>query len=719
MQPRSLTSLVRPGRIIVLAGTLAAIGIGAVAFATPRVATTRNDFYFYGTQPQDNSFNGGTLEALREPQYCAGCHQDYSGEHPNSYTIPYGRWKYSMMAQSMRDPVFHAAFQIAEKDAGESGAACLRCHAPSGFIENRAFPTDGSALQELDKNGVSCIVCHRQVNPVEQVGNFPPSGSGSVTGSTDRELLEALGVHRPPNFANGGPLAANGFVFDTSDRRRGPYNLGFLPFHEWAESPFHNTSAMCASCHDVSNPVFMRQPDGTYSATPLDQQHPTGNKYDMYPLDRTFSEWASSAFANGGVTLTVADPNGGPGEVGRFSFDGVTADPITGAKVIFNQDTLYSTCQDCHQPATSGQGCELAPPVRPDIPVHNFNAANSWVLRSVWDMFGLDSLMDNAAEVDNAVDRNKSHLRRGTDLETSVTGSSLNVRVINNAGHKFPGGFSEGRRGWVNVRFLNSDNQLIGEFGSYNFATADLDVNSTKVYQVVHGLDTSMAAIAGLPQGPGFHLDINNKVFSDNRIPPRGFSNAVFQAIQSPPVNYTYADGQHWDDTQYIVPAGAARAEVRVYYQTTSREYIEFLRDMATDVSQFTPQPQFVDFDGTLVERWTLPAGYTPTAPLTAMPAGEIVYAQWIKWGKSQPVEVDYALVDLSAPAGCSLADVVVDGTVDGNDFIAFINSFGIGDATVDPAADVAGGGDSGLLPDGTIDGTDFIEFINAFAIGC
>jgi hypothetical protein len=140
---------------------------------------------------------------------------------------------------------------------------------------------------------------------------------------------------------------------------------------------------------------------------------------------------------------------------------------------------------------------------------------------------------------------------------------------------------------------------------------------------------------------------------------------------------------------------------------------------MATDVSQFTPQPQFVDFDGTLVERWTLPAGYTPTAPLTALPAGEIVYAQWLKWGKSQPVEVDYALVDLSAPAGCSLADVVVDGTVDGNDFIAFINSFGIGDATVDPAADVAGGGDSGLLPDGTIDGTDFIEFINAFAIGC
>ncbi len=59
------------------------------------------------------------------------------------------------------------------------------------------------------------------------------------------------------------------------------------------------------------------------------------------------------------------------------------------------------------------------------------------------------------------------------------------------------------------------------------------------------------------------------------------------------------------------------------------------------------------------------------------------------------------------------------DGTVDGTDFIAFINSFAIGDAAVDPLADIAGGGDTGLEPDGTIDGTDFIFFINAFAIGC
>jgi hypothetical protein len=90
-------------------------------------------------------------------------------------------------------------------------------------------------------------------------------------------------------------------------------------------------------------------------------------------------------------------------------------------------------------------------------------------------------------------------------------------------------------------------------------------------------------------------------------------------------------------------------------------------------------------------------------------------------------VTSDPATLTIQSCGGCSLADIagggdlgnLPDGTIDGTDFIAFVNSFGIGDATVDPAADVAGGGGDGLQPDGTIDGSDFIAFINAFAVGC
>ncbi len=78
-------------------------------------------------------------------------------------------------------------------------------------------------------------------------------------------------------------------------------------------------------------------------------------------------------------------------------------------------------------------------------------------------------------------------------------------------------------------------------------------------------------------------------------------------------------------------------------------------------------------------------------------------------------------------PVACSLSDVAgggatglqPDGVVDGNDFIAFINSFSTGDPAVDGLADVAGGGGNGLSPDGIIDGSDFIAFINAFSAGC
>jgi hypothetical protein len=84
-----------------------------------------------------------------------------------------------------------------------------------------------------------------------------------------------------------------------------------------------------------------------------------------------------------------------------------------------------------------------------------------------------------------------------------------------------------------------------------------------------------------------------------------------------------------------------------------------------------------------------------------------------------QFVGIDLGATCLADIAGGGADGLSPDGTIDGTDFIAFINSFGIGDATVDPLADVAGAGDDGLQPDGTIDGSDFIAFINAFAAGC
>ena len=43
-------------------------------------------------------------------------------------------------------------------------------------------------------------------------------------------------------------------------------------------------------------------------------------------------------------------------------------------------------------------------------------------------------------------------------------------------------------------------------------------------------------------------------------------------------MGYSYADGQYWDDTEYVMPSTVRSVEATLYYQTTSKEYIEFLQ---------------------------------------------------------------------------------------------------------------------------------------------
>ena len=197
-------------------------------------------------------------------------------------------------------------------------------------------------------------------------------------------------------------------------------------------------------------------------------------------------------------------------------------------------------------------------------------------------------------------------LERASDMELTSDGETLNVRIINNSGHKLPTGYPEGRRMWINVRFFDAQGLLIAESGHYDPVTADLTHAGTKIYECEIGPDAAVAALTGLTEGPSFHFALNNKVYKDNRIPPRGFTNAKFESIQALPVGATYADGQYWDDTPYGIPCDAASAEVTVFHQTTSKEYIEFLLNENTTNN-----------------------------------AGQIAYDQWVAHGKSAPVVMD------------------------------------------------------------------------------
>jgi hypothetical protein len=125
-------------------------------------------------------------------------------------------------------------------------------------------------------------------------------------------------------------------------------------------------------------------------------------------------------------------------------------------------------------------------------------------------------------------------------------------------------------------------------------------------------------------------------------------------------VNYSYADGQHWDDTTYGIPAGAVQAVVTLYYQTTSREYIEFLRD--ANVTDNT---------------------------------GLLAHQLWVTYGKSAPVDMDTATIQL-APA--IVGDLNGDGSVNGADLGLLLAGWGAAGSTDLNGDGTTNGADLGLL---------------------
>ena len=120
---------------------------------------------------------------------------------------------------------------------------------------------------------------------------------------------------------------------------------------------------------------------------------------------------------------------------------------------------------------------------------------------------------------------------------------------------------------------------LIYESGAYDPTSAVLNEGAdTKIYEAKQGITPELAAQLNQPPGESFHFVLNYTVVKDNRIPPRGYTKAAFDEPGLRPVGITYEDGQHWDDTQYWLPAETARVVATLYYQLASKEYIDFLR---------------------------------------------------------------------------------------------------------------------------------------------
>jgi cytochrome c5 len=345
------------------------------------------------------------------------------------------------------------------------------------------------------------------------------------------------------------------FVIDNVNQaRRGPFSDAAAT-HEFIYDPFYSSSDYCATCHDVSNPAFSKV-GNEYLLNDLNTKAPSFNTYHLFPSERTYSEWKMSAY--------------------NTTPEGIASSVFGGNK------THVSSCQDCHMKDVTGKGCNKQnAPNRTNLPLHDFTGGNTFVPKLISE--------GNTAALEAGILRARNMLKNAATMDLTVTqeiaGYKTSVKITNETGHKLPSGYPEGRRMWLNITAYDINNNIIYESGAYNQSTAELNKkdtynNDSKIYEAKLGLSSTGQE--------SFHFAINNVVLKDNRIPPRGFTNSNFESIQAAPVGYTYADGDYFDITNYNVPHNTHRLNVKLLYQTTSKEYVEFLKNANTTNSTGT-----------------------------------------------------------------------------------------------------------------------------------
>ena len=524
----------------------ASLALTATVIVTTAVNGGDPDFFLPGSQPHS------LVDPIVDPAGCQGCH-----------TAPiYGAWRGSLMSQAGRDPLLWAALAVANVDEPNAGEYCLRCHTPRGWFAGHSHPADGAALRNDElAAGVACETCHRMVDPA------PVIPAADVAAARDVALRAAISPTVPGDHVSSAMI-----ILDPVDNRRGPFTINPAPPHPrstWQTEFLGQggdpvvAARVCGSCHNVDNPTLSWDPvRGQYWPNAPDTPAPSFAAGNLFPVERTYDEWLHSAYA---------------------TTQGAYAPQFAGSK----PDGIVRTCQDCHMPRAIGtaaygdvqrdcqtNGC---------LPTHTLMGANTWTPQLLQDNRWRLNAAADASALDAATMAARALLQKAATVTVTLAVSGARqiavVRVINETGHKLPTGYAEGRRMWLTVRAFDAAGQEVFASGVYSPATGVLDVDPwLKTYEVQQGLTPELASELGLPAGESFHFVLNNTVVKDNRVPPRGYTIAAYAQPGLQPISASYGDGQHWDDTIYPLPDTAVTVTATLYYQTASKEYIDFLR---------------------------------------------------------------------------------------------------------------------------------------------
>ncbi len=559
-----------------------------------------------GSQPVGSPHADALTTRIQTSGGCARCHSGYA---PDGDYEPFDSWRGSMMANAARDMVARAALSIAEADEPDAADFCVRCHSPFTWYNGGSsrpeydiptmtprFPPDDETALSSDLDGVACMSCHRSEDP------------------------------GPDQIAN------TQLVLHDGQLRYGPYDYtdGTDPRHETGVSTFLAEGRFCGQCHDIHNPLH----DG-YTMDDTGRAMPTGRPF---AIERTYTEWANSVFAEAGPE--------------------------------------QQSCQDCHMP-------EVDRPVlaageldvlRPEMSRHDLVGGSVWQPLAILAAMPGTFPADLATEYRASSDRARVMLESAASLEvmaSSLSGASATatIRVTNESGHKLPTGYPEGRRMWLEVEVLDGTDRVIASSARYDDATdALIEDAQARIYDVELGVRQPDGMVAS-----SFHFVMNDTLMHDTRIPPEGFDAPA--DTDSHPLGRDYANGdgtfRHWDEPSYtfegLCGSGTLRLRARLRYQSNSIEYMEFLRDNAPD---------------------------SPLPELAGRSWGDVAFDAWRTHGGDVPIDMETVEIDLGAsPGACPEPDaamnedaavVAVDAAVD--------PSIDAGSAAIDAGTSTGGG---------------------------
>lgn len=393
----------------------------------------------------------GTLTYPLAPSasQCGMCHA-FANPAPQA-TLPNHSpmvWQGSAMAHSARDPVFWGALALAAQDHPEETIDCVRCHVPSAFLSGRGAAQVPADLLAEDLDGIGCDLCHRMLpDPDVPIGNA-------------RYTLDDTDI--------------NGAV-----AKAGPWTYGQdAPNHSWRQDlEFLPSADMCGVCHDVTTPRPRLRGDGTVIASGFNEQ-------------RTYSEWANSAFARAGEDA--------------------------------------ATCQDCHMPAVEDvAGCAafsesgIVHPTggrRHDLAGVHLDLTS--ILQQNYGSAGRDEIDDVFFDATRAAQEAISTQAVALTVEAPMTFDEtrpatlpLTVQLENLSGHKLPTGYSEGRVMWIEVEGLLNGETI---FGSGRWR--DNAIESDEQVRRYEGIAERLS------DGQQNHLLLNDHWRLDTRIPPKGLA---------------------------------------------------------------------------------------------------------------------------------------------------------------------------------------------------